>query len=119
MPLSLTLRIASPAAAKTPKQAASKQATTIQTTPQIAPKLTLVRLHYRTLDPQSKETVLEEPASAEVHFTIPGSDLTGNWDLSYYFEVLNTEGSGWFEPDPLTSEPYFKVHILAPRTGPN
>jgi len=84
-----------------------------------APKLTLVRLHYRTLDPQAKETVLEEPVSPEVHFTIPGTDLTGNWDLFYYFEVLNAEGSGWFEPDPLGGSPYFTVHIQAPRTGPN
>jgi hypothetical protein len=94
-PLMVTLRIAAP-----------KQAT-------------LVRLHYRTLDPQSKETVLEEQPSAEVHFTIPGSELTGTWDLFYYFEVLNREGSGWFEPDPLAASPYFIVHIQAPRTGPN
>jgi hypothetical protein len=85
-----------------------------------APKqATLVRLHYRTLDPQSKEVVLEQPPSSEVHFTIPGSDLTGTWDLFYYFEVLNREGSGWFEPDPLVAAPYFVVHIQAPRTGPN
>ncbi len=85
-----------------------------------APKqATLVRLHFRTLDPQSKEVVLEEQPSAEVHFTIPGSELTGTWDLFYYFEVLNREGSGWFEPDPLAAAPYFVVHIQAPRTGPN
>ena len=102
-PMLLTLRI-------TPPKSALKQP---------APKLTVVRLHYRTLDPQSKETVLGEPASPEVHFTIPGSDLAGSWDLFYYFEVLSAEGSGWFEPDPLVSAPYFTVHILAPRTGPN
>jgi hypothetical protein len=85
-----------------------------------APKqVTLVRLHYRTLDPQAKEVVIEEPPAAEVHFTIPGSELTGSWDLFYYFEVLNREGSGWFEPDPFAAAPYFVVHIQAPRTGPN
>ena len=94
-PLNVTLRIAAP-----------KQAT-------------LVRLHYRTLDPQSKEAVLDQQPSPEIHFTIPGSDLTGTWDLFYYFEVLNREGSGWFEPDPLAAAPYFVVHIQAPRTGPN
>jgi hypothetical protein len=52
-PLTVTLHIA------TPKQA------------------TLVRLHYRTLDPQSREAVLEEPPSSDVHFLIPGSALTG------------------------------------------
>ena len=99
-----------------PKQAVPKQAAPQQLTPN---QPTLVRLHYRTLDPQSRETVLEEPASPEVHFIIPGSDLTGTWDLFYYFEVLNAEGSGWFEPDPFGGAPYFTVHIQAPRTGPN
>jgi len=104
-PLTVTLRLAAP-----------KQATPKQLTPQ---QLTLVRLHYRTLDPQSKEAVIEQQAAPEVQFTIPGSDLAGTWDLFYYFEVLNQEGSGWFEPDPLTTAPYFTVHIQAPRTGPN
>jgi hypothetical protein len=102
-PMALTLRIS-------PSKSSTKQT---------EPKLTVVRLHYRTLDPQSKETVLEEPAAPEVHFTIPGSDLAGSWDLFYYFEVLSAEGAGWFEPDPLAGAPYFTVHILAPRTGPN
>ena len=108
----VTVRITMPK----PAPAGSKHVTK-----QAAPgALKLVRLHYRTLDPQAKETVLEEPAAPEVHFTIPGSDLAGSWDLFYYFEVLNAEGSGWFEPDPLTAAtPYFTVHIQAPRTGPN
>ena len=85
-----------------------------------APKqASLVRLHYRTLDPQSKEVVLEEQPSAEVHFTIPGSDLTGTWDLFYYFEVLNREGSGWFEPDPLASAPYLWSISKRLAIGPN
>jgi hypothetical protein len=95
LPLTVTLRLSAP------KQAA------------------LVRLHYRTLDPQSKEAVMEQQPSSDVQFTIPGSELTGTWDLFYYFEVLNHERSGWFEPDPLTATPYFTVHIQAPRTGPN
>ena len=103
-----------------PNQATSSDQPLMVTLHLATPKqVTLVRLHYRTLDPQSKEVVLEEPPSADVHFTIPGSDLTGTWDLFYYFEVLNSEGSGWFEPDPLASAPYFTVHIQAPRTGPN
>jgi hypothetical protein len=111
----VTLRLTMPrSAARPPAKSGSKQ-------PEPAPgMLKLVRLHYRTLDPQAKETVLEAPAAPEVHFTIPGSDLTGSWDLFYYFEILNAEGSGWFEPDPLTAAtPYFTVHIQAPRTGPN
>lgn len=120
--LPVTLRISAPAArvrTATPKKAGSQPAA--KPGPDARPEQpTMVRLHYRTLDPQSREIVLEEPASTEVHFTIPGSDLTGTWDLFYYFEVLNAEGSGWFEPDPLTAAaPYFTVHIQAPRTGPN
>jgi hypothetical protein len=123
--LPVTLRLTMPKQVTpkqvTPKQGSAKQLTTNGPAPgQPTPgQPTFVRLHYRTLDPQSKETVLEEPASPEVHFTIPGSDLTGTWDLFYYFEVLNAEGSGWFEPDPFGGAPYFTVHIQAPRTGPN
>lgn len=103
-----------------PNQATASDQPLVVTLHLAAPKqATLVRLHYRTLNPQSKEVVLEEQPSAEVHFTIPGAELTGTWDLFYYFEVLNREGSGWFEPDPLASAPYFVVHIQAPRTGPN
>jgi hypothetical protein len=81
--------------------------------------LTLVRLHYRPLLPSSYETILEKPASAEMIFTIPGTELNGNWDLQYYFEILHKSGSGWFEPDPATGMPYVIVHIVAPRSGPN
>jgi hypothetical protein len=103
-----------------PNQATSSDQPLMVTLHVATPKqVALVRLHYRTLDPQSKEIVIEEPPSPDVHFTIPGSDLTGTWDLFYYFEVLNSEGSGWFEPDPLAAAPYFTVHIQAPRTGPN
>jgi hypothetical protein len=29
----------------------------------------------------------------------------------YYFEVLNSDGSGWFQPDPETQTPYYVVNI--------
>jgi hypothetical protein len=29
--------------------------------------------------------------------------------LMYYFEALSDNGSGWFEPDPLTQTPYYVV----------
>ena len=112
MPVTVRVNMPKPAA-----KAGSKRGATAQPEPGA---IKAIRLHYRTLDPQAKETILEEPAAPEVHFTIPGSDLSGSWDLFYYFEVLNVEGSGWFEPDPLTAAtPYFTVHIQAPRTGPN
>lgn len=78
-----------------------------------------VRLHYRPVDPAAQAKTLELPASAEVSFTIPAADITGNWDLLYFFEILHAEGNGWFEPDPLTATPYRVVHVIAPHTGRN
>lgn len=78
-----------------------------------------VRLHYRATDPAAATQVLETAAKAEVSFTIPAKDITGNWDLQYYFEILQADGSGWFEPDPLTATPYWVVHVIAPHTGNN
>jgi hypothetical protein len=42
-------------------------------------------------------------------FVIPGSDISGDYDLMYYFEALSDNGSGWFQPDPLTQTPYHVV----------
>ena len=67
---------------------------------------TAVRLHYRPLD-STETAVIEKPAAASVSFTIPGADS----DLLYYFEILNRENTGWFEPDPVTTTPYFVVRI--------
>lgn len=78
-----------------------------------------VRLHYRFLDPSATETVLEAPAGMDVNFTIPASEISGVWDLQYYFEVLHREGSGWFEPDPRSAEPLPIVRAIPSRTGPN
>ena len=78
-----------------------------------------VRLHYRPTDPAAATRVLEVAAKSEVSFTIPASDITGNWDMQYFFEILHADGSGWFEPDPLTATPYWVVHIIAPHVGRN
>jgi hypothetical protein len=78
-----------------------------------------VRLHYRPTDPAAATQVLEMAAKPEASFTIPASDITGNWDLQYFFEILHADGSGWFEPDPLTATPYWVVHIIAPHVGRN
>jgi hypothetical protein len=78
-----------------------------------------VRLHYRPTDPAAATQVLEMATKPEVAFTIPASDITGNWDMQYYFEILHADGSGWFEPDPLTATPYWVVHIIAPHVGRN
>src|SRR5262249_17470458 len=75
-PLTLTLHLAKPAA------------------------VAAVRLHYKPMDPAAGTQVLELEAKAEVSFTIPASEITGNWDLLYFFEVLSADKKGWFEPDP-------------------
>jgi hypothetical protein len=78
-----------------------------------------VRLHYRPTDPAAATQVLEMAAKPDASFTVPASDITGNWDLQYFFEILHADGSGWFEPDPLTATPYWVVHIIAPHAGRN
>lgn len=78
-----------------------------------------VRLHYRPLDPAAAAKTIEIPAAAEVSFTIPAAEITGNWDVTYYFEILDGNGGGWFEPDPLTATPYWTVHVIAPHAGRN
>jgi len=78
-----------------------------------------VRLHYRATDPAAPTQVLEMAAKPEMNFIIPATDITGNWDLQYFFEILRAGGSGWFAPDPLTTTPYWVVHIIAPHAGRN
>ncbi len=78
-----------------------------------------VRLHFRPTDPAAATQAIEQAAKAELTFIIPGREITGNWDLQYFFEFLNADGSGWFAPDPLTATPYWTVHVIAPHTGRN
>lgn len=80
---------------------------------------TAVRLHYRPMDPAAAMQAMEMPAKVDVNFTIPAKDISGNWDLQYYFEILHADGSGWFEPDPLVAAPVWVVHVIAPHTGRN
>ncbi|PYT16977.1 MAG: hypothetical protein DMG59_08795 [Acidobacteria bacterium] len=86
-PLTLTLRITPPKDART------------------------VRLYYRAPGSPAQFKTFEQPAAASVTFTIPASDISANWDLLYYFEILDREKSGWFEPDPLAATPYHVVRI--------
>ena len=70
-----------------------------------------VRLHYRAADSAGLTrlltSVIEKPAAASMTFTIPGASV----DLLYYFEILNRENSGWFEPDPDKANPYHVIRI--------
>jgi hypothetical protein len=71
---------------------------------------TNVRLHYRPVNQLAAFKTLEASAS-KASFAIPAEDIAARWDLMYYFEVLNRERSGWFEPDPDRATPYFIVKV--------
>jgi hypothetical protein len=69
-----------------------------------------VRLHYRPVNQLAKFKTLEN-AGAKGVFTIPAADVSSRWDLMYYFEILNKENTGWFDPDPRVATPYYVVRI--------
>lgn len=74
-----------------------------------------VRLHYRPLNQLAKFKVIEN-AGAKGAFAIPATDVSDRWDLMYYFEILNEENGGWFQPDPRSATPYYVVTVEAPRS---
>ncbi len=102
-----------------PASAPSEQPLTLTLHVALPKTVSAVRLHYRPTDPAAATQVMEQAAKAELTFIIPGREITGNWDLQYFFEFLNAEGGGWFAPDPLTATPYWMVHVIAPHTGRN
>jgi hypothetical protein len=93
-PLDLNLRVASPKDART------------------------VRIYYRALSQSADFKMMEKPAAAAVTFTIPASDIATDGDLLYYFEILNREDGGWFEPDPFGAKPFYVVRIAKPEPAP-
>jgi hypothetical protein len=84
---------------------------TLQVEPAAA--ATEVRLHYRAVNQELKFRTLEAKGG-QVEFAIPGKDISDRWDLLYYFEVLNAEGSGWFHPAPEVRTPYYVVKVRRP-----
>ena len=68
-----------------------------------------VRLHYRAANQLVPFKVLEVAPGAA--FTIPGHDIQGQWDLMYYFEVIDDSGGGWFQPEPTRETPYYVVKV--------
>ncbi|MCX6623783.1 MAG: hypothetical protein NTY38_22515 [Acidobacteria bacterium] len=75
-----------------------------------AGRVKTVRLHYRPLNALEKFRTLESSA-ASPSFLIPAADVTANWDLLYYFELLDGQGSACFYPDPFERTPYFVVSV--------
>jgi hypothetical protein len=71
--------------------------------------VTMVRLHYRPVNQLAKFKTLEAKPGGV--FQIPAEDVSANWDLMYYFEVLNDQKTGWFQPDPLVATPYYVVKV--------
>jgi hypothetical protein len=69
----------------------------------------MVRLHYRPVNQLAKFKTLEAKPGGV--FQIPAEDVSANWDLMYYFEVLNDQKTGWFQPDPLVATPYYVVKV--------
>lgn len=70
-----------------------------------------VRLHYRTLNQLEQFKTIEKAPGED--FVIPGSDISGGYDLMYYFEVLNDANGGWFQLDPLVQTPYYVAQTSA------
>ncbi len=69
-----------------------------------------IRLHYRPLNQLAEFKTIEAPATVRT-FTIPAADLSPEWDLLYYFEILTTGNTGWFHPDPWKHTPYYIVTV--------
>lgn len=69
-----------------------------------------IRLHYRSLN-AFEEVHTQEVSGSSASFTIPTEAITGDYDLLYYFEVLNDENGGWFYPDPAVTTPYYVVTV--------
>ena len=54
---------------------------------------------------------LSQAKPTQAVFTIPGEDISPKWDLMYYFEVLNDQKTGWFQPDPAVATPYYLIKV--------
>ncbi|MBI4889737.1 MAG: hypothetical protein HY821_03865 [Acidobacteria bacterium] len=76
-----------------------------------------IRLHYRPLNQLAGWKIIDA-APHSARFTIPAAEVDARWDLQYYFEVLNTEGTGWFLPDPREATPYHVVSVDVDVTPP-
>jgi len=97
-----------------PKTVAAGHPLTVTLRVSPAVDVTRIRLHYRPVNQLAGFKTIENTIG-HPSFTIPAEDVSSKWDLMYYFEILNREGSGWFQPDPHTATPYYVVKVLASR----
>lgn len=74
-----------------------------------------VRMHYRPMNALEKFRTLEAPGGSAV-FAIPGEEITAEFDLLYYFEILSEIGQGWFYPNPAENTPYYVIEHSPPAT---
>jgi hypothetical protein len=79
-----------------------------------AANVSRIRLYYRPLNQKAQFKTIDHAAS-EQSFTIPGEDVSANWDLMYYFEILNQGAGGWFQPDPQQTTPYYVIKTIKMR----
>ena len=80
-----------------------------------APPGLTTRLYYRPLNQLARFKSLESKGAAPV-FVIPGEDVTAEWDLMYYFEVI-APGGAWFHPDPARATPYYLISVSSEQAG--
>jgi hypothetical protein len=95
-----------------PKEVAAGQSLTVSLRVLPGVNVTRIRLHYRPVNQLAGFKTIEKTVD-QSSFTIPAEDISSKWDLMYYFEILNREGSGWFQPDPHTTTPYYVVKVLS------
>jgi hypothetical protein len=78
----------------------------------ISPKAdaSIIRLHYRPVNQKAAFKTIEKSADDD-SFIIPSEDVSAQWDLMYYFEILTRGGSGWFQPDPQEATPYYVIPV--------
>jgi hypothetical protein len=93
-----------------PRQLQPGQPLTLHLMPSSTEHITSVRLHYRSVNQLARFKTLEAKPS-NISFTIPAEDISAQWDLMYYFEVLNDQKTGWFKPDPSVETPYYVIKV--------
>ena len=71
-----------------------------------------VLLYYRQTRQTMEYTVLTMDRTPDGYAaTIPGSAITKDFDLMYYFEAFDEHGNARLYPDPEKGPPYFVVKV--------